>query len=461
MGLDFIPYVYLVLSFIFALVCVINPNYFLGIYLFLYTFLMMRGEKVDLGFIQLGTYRIFLVVILVGFVLRFGKNVLKSFQGFSWSQKILLGGLFFSIITLPTFHYFCWGTIPYSLTMNSIKALFPLIFFLFPSDQWNIKLINRSLILSSLAVLIVTTVPSVQYFLTFREMGDLHISGYYRVRTFNWEALAYSKYYYLNNSIIPVLNLSDIGALIWSVFAVPLLFAVLRLFGEKKKRAIAILVMIYIAVMLNINQMLKMVVAEVITIVAYLWEIILDKSRSLIKIAGVILFIFLIIITTHRYASQNYKDKFTTGKVDLTKTINAHPLRYELMSYSVIKLWQKSPFIGFGYPENHGEGAKLPFGNSPGEYTGHMEGVDMLFYFGLFFGWLASYLYIAPLIFILLNLKKWIKKDTSQPIQLFLISSLAVMLRFVGELGRDVEVNSMFVYFLILVIMYDRQNQTT
>lgn len=456
MGFDFLPHIYLIFSLLLASFSAFFPNYFPGCYLFLFTFLMMKGEKVNLTLFSISAYRVFLLVFLSIFFIRYLRNIKNILKILKKSHLFLIGGLFASIAFPSLFHYFWWKNIPLDYLVVYTKALFPLVFLLVPQSEWDFKKINHSLIFYCLAVLLLTTIPSIDFFL---EYGRSFPLSFYRIRQFSDIELTYTQYFILNNKTIPILHLTDSITILWSILAAPLFFSILNLLMEKRKTIsrLAWIPMIYVAGMIYINHMLKMVIAEVITVLSFAAHLILQKKRP-IKHALIQLFIYIILILTftltHNF--QNLKGKFVHHNIDITRKANNYSTRFDVLRYTFLKTWNDSPIKGFGYPVS--ESTLLPSGAAAGEQaTNHMEGVDMLFYFGFILGWIASYLYLVPILFVLIKFKNWVKSDTNQAMQLLAISTLTLLFRFVAELGRGVEVNSIFVYLLVLLIMYDNK----
>ena len=117
------------------------------------------------------------------------------------------------------------------------------------------------------------------------------------------------------------------------------------------------------------------------------------------------------------------------------------------------------PFEGFGYPLTSEQLEVLPSGVATvSQSTNHMAGIDMLFYFGLILGLLGSLLFFAPLLFILWYIKKWFKYDPSLTMQFLTMALIAVLFRFLAELGRDIELNAVLVFFILMLINFDKSS---
>lgn len=475
MGLDFLAYLYLSLSFSLAMVSAVYPNFFLGCYLFLYSLLMMKGEKVNLILASVSSFRIFLLGFLLIFIILQRKhlqikNLKKIFTLQAKQQNIFLVGIFSSILIPTIFHYFFWGQIPRVYLLNSLKALFPLIFLLYPRQLWDFSKINKSLIWACLGIFLITTIPSIGYYLQYGLTGE---RGLFRIRQFSAEDLAYTKHFFVNQQLIPIFHLTEAATLIWSVLAVPLFFAALKIFtGETKVPAVfkwlRWIPLTYLTGIIYINQMFKMMMAEMITIATFS-TLFLTSIRTMIKskikiFIQVLVFIIIVIFVTitrndHWVNNQSLREKFKTEAVDITLEHNIYETRSPIMLFTLLKTFHHAPLKGFGYPLTTEQTEVLPSGAATiSQSTNHMVGIDMLFYFGLILGWLASFLFIAPLLFILWNIKKWFKYDPTLSIQFLTMSLIAVLFRFLAELGRDIELNAILLFFILMLINFDKNS---
>lgn len=461
MGLDFLPYCFIILAFILALISVVRPNYFFGCYFFLISFLMMKGEKINLGFIQISTFKLFFVVFFIGFTLLYLKNAKSILSGLSKIHFWLLGGVLVSIAPPALSHFLLWHEWPQMYLSYSIKALFPLCFLLYPKKNWDLKKILYSMAISCLVILLINTIPSIKLYWHFYQIEQFyHTRGLFRIRHFSEEEYQFTKYFILNGNKIPVFHLTETYSILWAVLSVPLFYFFLGYFFEKKKKMIGAMVILYLGAMVFINQMLKMLVSEFFTFCFYIGMIAKKKQFSFRKIFITLSLVFtfiLIPVLLHPYPKEAFLSKFKIGKIDINRERSEYPNRFQVSLYSLGKLIKNSPWKGFGYPRNDQEDQTLPYGNSLKESTQHSSGIDLLFYFGLLFGWFASYLFIAPVIFCLCRFKRWWKVDPESTEQFLLLSLLSYFFHYLAKIGESVEVNSLILYYLLMLVVFDSQ----
>lgn len=449
----FFPVLYIIISFALAIFSGLLPNYFLGSYLFVHGFLLMKGENVNILGVELSAFRTFLITFCVIFIARHFRLIKDNLLVYQRKHFLLLLGLILSI-ALPTLsHFLFWDIIPRAYLIGGIKSLFPMILIFYPLQKWEIKKILKGTAISCFLFLLINGYSSYIYFYTIKK-------GFLRIRDFTPTELTFTHFFTLNNKVIPILHLTESSLVLWCVFSVPLFYTLIELFNKSKlEKAIGIMAISFSTYVIYLNQTLKLFISEIISTIAIFISMKFSKSNRSSFNSVVIYFLGLIVasffIYTFFYDRTLIAKIFIMEEIDLNKSINFHTYRSQTFAYSWIKLWTLSPLKGFGASISGLDDEILPFGNLARQATGHMEGLDMMFYYGIPFGLIASFVYIVPLIYSLFKIRKWVKHSASFGVQFIAISFLIFCYRFYGELGRGVESHVLIVYYLLFIIVYD------
>lgn len=444
-----IPYLFNFICLALGIFSGVRPYTFLGNYILIQTFFMMEEYKVDYSFFRISSYRVFAFTFLTILLI----NTLKNKQ---WKESLIfrnykyiypvLAYLLMSIMVIY-FHYYCWGEYPAQFVTKALKSSWPFLLILVSLSTFDLK--RTFLYLAGIAFLIILILaPS-----SFQFFYDTAGSSFFRLRG-NWtETVKYTGSFLLKGQIEPLIYLSENAALVWSIFSTPLILMIGGIYqGFKVKKWQKWGLFVFIGLIVCINQSGKMIAFFFLQLLVLLFFK-FDTKRKRRTFVGIIA---LGVLIAGLFVSQkDLRDKFVKEEINLAFQTNVYQRRLPLIKYTLAKTIYESPWKGFGWPRNFNRETVLPSGIATfAQATGHSEGVDYMFYFGIPFGLLASVLYWFPFLLFLLSFKRLWYVAREHYIILGVTFTIALMTRFIAELGRDVYTDVIFVYLFVLFLKF-------
>lgn len=446
-----IPYIFLTLSFLLALVSGMRSYTLLGNYIFAHTFLFMYETKFDFYFTKISSYRLFVTTFIILHLYKMisqkrWKNSLffKSPSTLRFIAIYVLGLLVVSIM-----HYLWWRRWVSFLMLQYLKSSW-IFFLLFDSlEEWDIKKIFSYAGFICLVILLFLTPSSLLFFYDF---GNIEFS-FFRIRGWIPEYLKYSGSYLLDGQLKPIVHLTETSSLIWSIFSTGFIFGAFDLWPLTFiGRGLSRFFLALSSVIILINQSAKMIFCLITQVfVSFFLRQTKEKKFQILYFLAIMSVLSIGVF----WLNSNFKMKFEKEVIDISSKSNTHSRRLSMLKYSLVRTIYESPWKGFGHPDGYDEHAPLPMENvSILQATRHSEGVDKIFYFGFPIGFLASILYWLPLLLLLIYGKTLWKASRDEYCLLLVMATYGFLYRFLGELGRDVYTDVMFVYFFLVVLVF-------
>lgn len=440
-------YVLLFISFLLSIFSGIYPFTFLGNYLIAHTFLLMYEEKIDLFIFKTSSYRLFVLSFLATLILgnlNYIWSRYKSSRKYWCKFKLVL--IYFIILSIPILiHYFYWGHLPYLFLNQVAKSSWPFLLLFLPYEFFDFNKTIKYLSKSIVFILLILT-PSI--FFAFKN----YTITFVRIRDWTDTNFALTISYYLNGIKRPLIHLTEVGGILWTIFSTTTIYYYkMLIIRNKKHRWRNIIILLWIVCSVAIGRSARMtfgLIYQVLMLILFSFKK-LNKRSSFTLLFIISLFSIYLV-----FFNSEFHNKFVKEEINLGKEKNDYERRIPLLKYTLAKTLYFAPFTGYGYPDSKDEFTVLPSKESNAHATFHSEGIDRMFYFGVPWGFLSSTLYWLPFLILLLNYKVIFENDKSVFIINFILLTYSAASHYLGELGGDVYTDVIFVFHFVLLLKY-------
>jgi hypothetical protein len=393
---------------------------------------MFSEEKFQVFTYKLSTYRLFVSVFLILFILR-------NFKGFKYfKQNGLFIILYCSIAFIPYLsQYYFWGISADHYLITMLKPSWVFVFLFIDLDKDFYKKMSVFTAFSCLFISLVTLIPSLRFYLN---LG----MPYWRTPEIETKFLQYSFPLNLNNKILPFIYISEISSMSWSTCSGFMSTFLLTGLLNKKKKWYFLFFILLKLLFLYLNVGLKLFLSFFIQVFIFF------KKINFLKIKYVIIFSFLFYFFSIFVPELNRRLRVEYVNIDTTSR-KIYINRLSVLRHTLLAAIKFNPVKGNGIPSKLNEiNEILPSGVSNIHSSAHSEFLDKIFYFGFPSGLLLFLLRLAPLLIFLkyINPKKFL--DLEDKVSILSFFTLLPFNWIFGLFGGDVYSNVFFIFSLVI-----------